>query len=102
MKCTPAIAPFAVAILLATGLCAIPFTQHAARAQTVDATQEGIGVGDTLPAAEVHIITSPGRYGLGPEPEGGKYAVAKGKLIRIDPESYKIQSILRAQSEVLD
>lgn len=102
MKYATPIATFAVTTLLAASLCAIPFAQHAAYAQTAGAGQEDIGVGDTLPADQVHVITSPGRYGLGPEPGGSKYAVAKGKLIRIDPESYKVQSILRAQGEILD
>lgn len=62
----------------------------------------GFGVGDTLPAGEVHIISKPGLYGLGPEPENSKYAVSDGKLIRINPESGKVLSILRSQAKVLD
>lgn len=61
-----------------------------------------ITVGDVLPASDVHIITHPGRYGLGPEVPGSQYAVAHGRLIRIEPGSMKVLSILRVQDGVLD
>lgn len=63
---------------------------------------EAFGVGDVLSRDEVHIITSPGLYGLGPEPPGSRYAVSRGKLIRIDPSTYQVKSILRRQDRVLD
>lgn len=59
-------------------------------------------VGDVLPAGAVHIITNPGRYGLGPEPDNSRYALAHGKLIRIDPKTYQVKSILRTQEKQLD
>lgn len=69
-----------------------------AEAQESDA----IAVGDTLSAAQVHIIKEPGLYGLGRRVGNSEYAVAKGMLIRIDPATLKVLSILRAQSEILD
>lgn len=62
----------------------------------------GFSVGDTLKPDQVHIITNPGRYGLGPAPGGSKYAVAQGKLIRINPDDLQVKSILRKQEMILD
>lgn len=59
-------------------------------------------VGDILPEADVHIVTSPGVYGLGPEPPGSRYAVAHGMLIRVDAETTKVLSVLREQARPLD
>lgn len=59
-------------------------------------------VGDSLDRDEVHVVSSPGRYGLGAEVPGSSYAVAHGKLIRIDPSSFKVLSILRDQPRLLD
>lgn len=98
----PITAAIAVAVLL-TGITEGPLTGAAFAQSAGQAGEEAtFGVGDTLSASEVHIITSPGRYGLGPAPDGSRYAVADGKLIRVDPNTLKVQSILRSQSEVLD
>lgn len=94
------ITALAVAAALSVGITTTPHTHWAsmsAMAQSAD-----FSVGDTLPAGEVHIITNPGRYGLGPAPAGSAYAVAHGKLIRIDPNSGQVLSVLRAQAEILD
>lgn len=61
-----------------------------------------ISVGDTLAPDAIHIITVPGRYGLGPEVPGSHYAVAAGRLIRVDAQSFKVLSILRVQDGILD
>ncbi|TRW97246.1 hypothetical protein FNJ84_06905 [Paracoccus sp. M683] len=62
----------------------------------------GIAVGDILPADQVHIITEPGLYGLGRNVGNSEYAVASGQLIRVDPKTMKVLSILRSQSTILD
>ncbi|MFV0383322.1 hypothetical protein [Paracoccus sp. (in: a-proteobacteria)] len=54
-------------------------------------------VGEVLPAEAVDLIEDPGRFGLGAEPRDNRYAVAMGKLIRIDPRTYQVKSILRQQ-----
>lgn len=59
-------------------------------------------VGDVLKPGQYHLILNPGRYGLGPEPQGSRYAIAAGLLVRIDARSGKILSILREQREILD
>lgn len=61
-----------------------------------------LSVGDRLRRGEVHIISEPGLYGLGRNVGSSEYAVAKGRLIRIDPKTLKVLSILRAQDQILD
>lgn len=94
---------FAAAIIMVAstggGMIYVP---QALAAGTPDAETSEFGAGDVLPAEEVHIISKPGLYGLGPEPAGSKYAIAHGMLIRIDPKTGKVLSILRSQSTVLD
>ncbi|RNF33401.1 hypothetical protein [Paracoccus methylarcula] len=90
------------ATVLTVGILDAPFLQHAFTAAAAGAEAASFDVGDRLPADQVHVITKPGLYGLGPEPANSKYAVAHGKLIRIDPETGKVLSILRSQTEILD
>lgn len=91
------------AAILAVGV-ALALTDKPVSEETVASVPERveIAVGDVLPASDVHIITSPGRYGLGPEIPGSQYAVSHGRLIRIEPSSRKVLSILRVQNGVLD
>lgn len=102
MKFPHSISAVVSAVVLVTGMTGGLPTGAALAQSAEQAAEAAFGVGDTLSADQVHIITSPGLYGLGPAPDGSKYAVAGGKLIRIDPATLKVQSILRNQSEVLD
>lgn len=61
-----------------------------------------IAVGDTLSGGQVHVIKEPGLYGLGRKVGNSEYAIASGMLIRIDPATLKVLSILRVQPEILD
>lgn len=90
--------------VMATGIIHSTFPQHSLAALAANAQDEAAGfdVGDTLPADQIHIVTKPGLYGLGPEPPESKYAVAHGKLIRIDPKTGQVLSILRNQAKILD
>lgn len=94
------ITAIAVAAALTLGIAEMPQVHWAS--MSAMAQGSGFSVGDKLAAGEVHIITNPGRYGLGPPPSGSAYAVAHGMLIRIDPKSGQVLSILRAQSQILD
>lgn len=73
------------------------WTGIVARAETV-----APHVGDLLRPGAFHLISNPGRYGLGPEPAGSRYALIAGLLVRIDMKSLKILSIIRQQREILD
>lgn len=70
-------------------------------AASVPERQE-VQVGDRLERGQFHIITHPGRYGLGPNVPGSIYAVANGRLIRMDERTMQVQSILRMVNGVLD
>lgn len=100
MRYARPISAIAVAAALMTGIAGVP-QMHWAEMSAM-AQGAGFSVGDKLPAGQVHIITNPGLYGLGPAPAGSAYAVANGMLIRIDPKSGQVLSILRAQAEILD
>ena len=58
--------------------------------------------GDILPAEDIDFIEHPGRYGLGTELRGSRYAIVDGHLVRINPETMELQSILRKDSVALD
>lgn len=58
--------------------------------------------GEILSAAEIDFIESPGRYGLGTELRGSRYAIVDGHLVRIDPQTMELQSILRKDAVALD
>ena len=96
IKSIAVIAAAAVCILFYRGSFAADERPQPHRAMT------RLAVGDFLPAAVVHHVREPGRYGLGPGPADGVYAVAYGRLVRIDPSDMQVLSILREQPEILD
>ncbi|MFD2814385.1 hypothetical protein ACFSYD_07710 [Paracoccus aerius] len=51
-----------------------------------------------LPADLVDFIEQPGRYGLGTEPRGSRYAIVQGHLVRVDADTMELQSVLRKDS----
>ena len=59
-------------------------------------------VGDRLIPEQVHVLAEPGRYGLGPQIRGSRYGIAEGHLIRFDPDSLQVQSVLRRQHQLPD
>ncbi|RNF33483.1 hypothetical protein A7A09_016755 [Paracoccus methylarcula] len=61
-----------------------------------------LGVGDFIDWDDVHIVTRPGRYGLSMPPDGNRYAIVDGQLVRVNRDSGKILSILRLVDAILD
>lgn len=59
-------------------------------------------IGEVVPASKIHIISHPGRYGLGPELPGSQYAIVDNMLVRLDPKTHEIQSIIRRVDKILD
>ncbi|MGR3199971.1 MAG: hypothetical protein ACU0HS_01305 [Paracoccus sp. (in: a-proteobacteria)] len=59
-------------------------------------------VGDIASEHQVHMITRPGRYGLSSPPAGDAYAVVAGHIVRLDPTSKRIESVLRPVPRILD
>lgn len=95
---------FALILTAAVGISSFGisgFSQLESGAASAGSRQE-LAVGDILPPGQVHIIKELGLYGLGRNVGGSQYAVAKGLLIRIDPKTMKVLSILRPQAEILD
>lgn len=89
-------------VLCLTAVALTPrLTTSSESAAAVPERQE-LTVGDVIPASELHIVTHPGRYGLGPEQPGSRYAVAYGRLIRVDESSHKVLSVIRMVNGILD
>jgi len=59
-------------------------------------------VGDHLDAARLHQVTRPGLYGMSQAPMGSRYGIVDGKLIRYDPESAQVLSIIRQVERIVD
>lgn len=66
-------------------------TLSAPRAVQVD----GLAVGDRLDPARLHVITRPGLYGLGGRGAGDRFGIIDGMLVRFDPASLRLKSIIR-------
>lgn len=66
------------------------------------AAKKGIRVGDVVDPGSVHLVTRPGAYGLSTPPAGDRYAIVDGRLVRMDPATGRILSILRLIDAVLD
>ncbi len=59
-------------------------------------------VGERYDPSKVHLVTEPGRYGLGTPPQGSQYAVIDSYLVRVEPGSMKVLSVIRLVNEILD
>ncbi|WP_134681209.1 hypothetical protein [Paracoccus ravus] len=69
-------------------------------AEATDAPQPGVG--ERIEAAHLHRISRPGLYGISQPPSGSDYGVIDGKLVRFDPESLELQSVIRDVDRILD
>lgn len=88
----------AVTLLIATLSFAAILPNRPVVAQNATA----IEIGQTVSAERLHIVTEPGRYGLGPEIPGSRYAVIGKILVRIDAKTGVIQSIIREVDRIRD
>jgi hypothetical protein len=95
-----------VAFLVAVSLWSVlRFNDNAAlsnEAMILPQAPAAVRVGDRVAPEDVHPIIHPGRYGLGPHLSGSRYGIVGGQLIRFDPTTYQVQSILRRQAQLLD
>lgn len=94
MSLPSAVALICISMTLSLGVIA----PNAAAAQGGAAVE----IGQTVPAEKLHIVTEPGRYGLGPELPGSHYAVVDNFLVRIDAETGAVQSIIRKVDGIRD
>lgn len=62
---------------------------------------DGLVIGSRLDPAQLHVITRPGLYGLtGNSPD--RFGLINGKLLRFDPETMRLRSIIRSGVRMLD
>lgn len=59
-------------------------------------------VGRIVEWNDVHLIRKPGLYGLAQAPDGQRYAIVDGRLVRIDAGTAKVLSVIRAVDAILD
>lgn len=59
-------------------------------------------IGSRLEPELLHVVTRPGLYGMGRPPPGNRYGIINGRLIRFDPETMKVLSVIRDVDEILD
>lgn len=59
-------------------------------------------IGASVDRGSLHLITRPGRYGLGHPPGGSRYAVLDGQIVRISVSDGQLLSILRRAERILD
>lgn len=101
MEKARSIALFAAMAAAFTLVAVTGFSQSETSPAMIEAQQD-IAVGDRLARSGVHFISEPGLYGLGRTVAASEYAVAGGRLIRIDPKTLQVLSILRVQNGILD
>lgn len=59
-------------------------------------------VGRVVDWRNVHVVRKPGLYGLAEAPNGQRYAIVDGRLVRIDANTAKVLSVIRAVDAILD
>lgn len=80
-----------------------PPEQAAMTAQTMAHDTGAVPLtGTAFSPEDLHIVTSPGRYGLGPDLPGSQYGVVAGHLIRFDPQTHRTLSVLRREARLMD
>lgn len=84
--------------LEATQMAQAVLQLSAPRAVQVD----GLAVGDNLDPARLHVITRPGLYGLNRTAPGDRFGVVEGLLVRFDPTTMRLKSIIRAGVTPID
>lgn len=74
-----------------------PAAQHARmyQAKSDSAADASVRVGDTVNLEQVDIVEEPEVYGLGFSPAGNRYAIIDNLLVRLNPDTGKVLSILR-------
>lgn len=59
-------------------------------------------VGRVVDWDRIHVVRKPGLYGLAEAPSGQRYAIVDGRLVRIDSNTAKVLSVIRAVEAILD
>lgn len=61
-----------------------------------------VRVGETIDPAQLHPVRRPGLYGVSVSPDSSRYGIVEGRLIRYDPTSLRVQSVIRQVDEIVD
>lgn len=64
--------------------------------------QNVLRVGATIETGHLHVVTRPGLYGIGAAPRGSAYGIVDERLVRFDPDTMQIQSVIRMVETILD
>ena len=98
--------PSVILIVLAAALVVVFSANLAPQAQGTPDTPprqvRSLSPGDVLDATDLEFIERPGFYGLGSDLRGSRYAIAQGHLVRVDPDSLRVQSVLRSNVRSID
>ena len=62
----------------------------------------GVQVGASVAPDKLHRVSRPGLYGMSEPPAGSAYGIVDNRLIRFNPESGQVLSIIRQVDEILD
>ncbi|WP_295048771.1 hypothetical protein [uncultured Paracoccus sp.] len=104
----------AAAAAIVVALASTPTPQDQANPQVASMTAEALAndavtgetatlqPGQVLSPEAIRFIDFPGRYGLGTDLPGSRYAIVDGHLVRIDPDTMELQSILRKDTVAFD
>ncbi|KGJ04114.1 hypothetical protein SAMN04487972_11465 [Paracoccus halophilus] len=73
-----------------------------AAAQAIAPARGGLQVGQIIDGGGLHRVSRPGLYGMSQPPAGSAYGIMDDRLIRFDPESGRVLSIIRQVEQILD
>ena len=65
------------------------------QADSAGSDKKTVRVGDTVSMEQIDIVEQPEIYGLGLSPADNRFAIIDNQLVRLDPETGKVLSILR-------
>src|SRR5690606_8595308 len=74
----------------------------AGKSQAVGQSQSsGLRVGEQRAGARRQQVPGPGLYGLRQAPAGSRYAIVDAKLVRYDPKSARVLSMIRQVDKIM-
>ncbi len=59
-------------------------------------------VGNKIDAHDLHVVSRPGLYGIGIAPRGSQYGIIDHRLVRFNPQTMQIQSVIRMVDQIRD
>lgn len=92
----------AAGVVVAALLAGLTLQAQETRPYERRAQAAAVTPGQVLAADQVRFVENPGVYGLGSELRGSRYAIVDGYLIRIDPRSLEVQSVIRSKVRPAD